>query len=110
MKKVVKLKSVLFVFLMLFLIISVSNTVMASDTQEDLAETQIRNHIDYINAKDWVNFINTYTNDQHLIWTEFLQDNNNIENHIGILNIKTASVIEIEEINPKDIYSFPGLD
>ena len=110
MKKVVKLKSVLFVFLMLFLIISVSNTVMASDTQEDLAETQIRNHIDYINAKDWVNFINTYTNDQHLIWTEFLQDNNNIENHIGILNIKTASVIEIEEINPKNIYSISGLD
>lgn len=84
------------------LVLSIMNLCTVTVHAEERPESVIEAYVQAMDEHNWYEFSNLHCNDERVSLQQFFSDSTNVEEHVGVLNVKNASLVELKEINLED--------
>ena len=84
------------------LVISLMSLFTFTVHAEENPESVVEAYVQAMDEHDWYEFSNLHCNDERVSLQHFFNDSTNAAEHVGVLNVENASLVELKEINLKD--------
>ena len=84
------------------LVISLMSLFTFTVHAEENPESVVEAYVQAMDEHDWYELSNLHCNDERVSLQHFFNDSTNAAEHVGVLNVENASLVELKEINLKD--------